>query len=102
MNFLLNTAALIAALCTVTVDRLIVPAFGMLQVLIDNQLNGADSDDAGAVSTVLTAVKPAADKQAPSTASTNKPVATTKSAPKTRRAARTRRSTATSAVPALA
>ena len=102
MNFLLNTAALIAALCTVIVDRLIVPAFGMLQVLIDNQLNGTDSDDAGAVSTVLTAVKPVADKQVPSAASTKKPVATTKSAPKTRRATRSRRSTATSAVPALA
>lgn len=101
MNFLLNTAALIAALCTVIVERLIVPAFGMLQVLIDNQLNGTDSDDTVAVSTVLSSVKPSVNKQAPSTAPINKPVASTKSAPKTRRATRSRRSTAV-AVPALA
>ena len=101
MNFLLNTAALIAALCTVTVERLIVPAFQILQALIDSQLNGTGNSDAVVTSTVLTPVKPSVNKQAPSTAPINKPVASTKSAPKTRRATRSRRSTAV-AVPALA
>ena len=102
MNFLLNTAAFIAALCTVTVERLIVPAFQILQALIDSHLNGTANSDAAVTSTVLTAVKPSVNKQATPTAPINKSVATTKSAPKARRATRSRRSTATRVVPALA